>query len=305
MLKLFKTVENQKGGKGSVANLRSGEKIIICPEMRPGTYFMFDNSTNMSSALYNQSIGVHNYNTLENCIIFNQGKGCNSVPKDFYINDFKIFQKMLDDMANEYLLGTSVNKCEGVINKVKISDNISFIELVVSKLNSSFNRMTKAFVKCNPKCIDAGYAELNTSYFMYGEDNINRTRLHSRIYEKKYVLYGLDVKFKNANKGNKLFLSSKRHPRMRNESFAKELIECEFDDFNSFYQYLAFSIGTDIMFLDNKKEYNIKACESNLREIAFEIWKIAYNLKTIDELANILTPKEAEMLEETLRKKDC
>lgn len=255
MLKLFKTSENLKGGKGSVANLRSGEKIIICPEMRPGTYFMFDNSTNMSSVLYNQSIGVHNYNTRENCVIFNQGKGCNSVPKDFYINDFKIFQKMLDDIANEYLLGTSVNKCEGVINKVKISDNISFIELVVSKLNSSFNRMIKAFVKCNPKCIDAGYAELDTSYFMYGEDNINRTRLHSRIYEKKHVLYGLDVKFKNANKGNKLFLSSKRHPRMQNESFAKELIECEFDDFNSFYQYLVHDniLGTNISFLDSGK----------------------------------------------------
>ena len=305
MLKLFKTSENLKGGKGSVANLRSGEKVILCPEIKPDTYFMFDNSTNMSSVLYNQSIGVHNYNIRENCIIFNQGKGCNSVPKDFYINDFKIFQKMLDDIANEYLLGTSVNKCEGVINKVKISDNISFIELIVSKLNSSFNRMIKAFVKCNPKCIDAGYAELDTSYFMYGEDNINRTRLHSRIYEKKHVLYGLDVKFKNANKGNKLFLSSKRHPRMQNESFAKRLTECEFDDFASFYRYIAYNSNINLMFLDNKKEYNIKACESNLREIAFEIWKVAHNLKTIDELANLLTPKEAEMLEETLRKKDC
>lgn len=303
MLKLFKTSENSKGGKGSVANIRSGEKVIICPEMKPGTYFMFDNIEDMRSVLYNQSVGIFSYNILNNCIIFNQGKANQALPKDFYVKDFKAFQKMLDEMADNYLKSNNDDKCEGIINKVKIGDNITFIELVVGKLDSDFNRYIKAFVKCNPKQVELGYTELDTSYYAFGYDT-QRSRLHSHIYEKKQVLYGLDVEYKNVNKPNKLFLSSKRHPKMKNENFAKRLFKCEFNDFDSFYQYLAFSIGTDIMFLDNKKEYNIKACE-NLREVALEIWKIASNLKNIDELANLLTPKEAEMLEESLRKKDC
>ena len=138
--------------------------------MRPGTYFMFDNSTNMSSVLYNQSIGVHNYNILENCIIFNQGKGCNSVPKDFYINDFKIFQEMLDDIANEYLLGSSVNKCEGVINKVKISDNISFIE-AVKKVASFFGIEVDTGIKITSK-YEKLY-EINEYALKYYQNNLN------------------------------------------------------------------------------------------------------------------------------------